>query len=251
MPPWAVGQCPLHTHGRCYGEALRDAGRMGKEERTFLRGDDGQSASTPWGMQQPQPCHPTQPPVPGAPLGGCQVVLSLPVRGTRAASPFPRNTSQWDENSTTPWSGECGPGLPQPVSFGMLLVTSHVSHCGCGCSCPLLAPQLSCAGGGGCSPLLSLRPWPRFSTTCMGTKAPPCRPAGEETSAVGCWRGVQGRAQQWPHPGTWGGLVALLHPSSLGFPAAREQRDSPLAVMKGGRGEVCGREAAIRGPGDL
>lgn len=156
MPPWAVGQCPLHTHGRCYGEALRDAGRMGKEERTFLRGDDGQSASTPWGMQQPQPCHPTQPPVPGAPLGGCQVVLALPVRGTRAASPFPRNTLQWDENSTTPWSGECGPGLPQPVSFGMLLVTSHVSHCGCGCSCPLLAPQLSCAGGGGCSPLLSL-----------------------------------------------------------------------------------------------
>lgn len=227
MPPWAVGQCPLHTHGRCSREALQDAGSMDKEGRSFPRGDDGQSASTPWGMQQRQPGHtgvlampPTQPPVPGVPLGGCQVLLTLPVCGTRAASPFPRNTSQWDENSTTPWSRECGPGLPQPVSFGMLLVTPHVSHGGCGCSCPVLAPRLSCAGGGGCSPLLSLS-MVTFLHDPHGDKSSsmqPCR-GGNLSSGVP-ERGAGKRAAAAPswHPGTAGGPSPSL---LLGLPCSQ------------------------------
>lgn len=87
------------------------------------------------------PSHPAQPPALGTPLGGCRAVLSLLVLATGAAGPFPRDTSQQDEDGATPWSRECGTGLPQPVSLRMLFITLHVSQGVCGCSCPMLASR--------------------------------------------------------------------------------------------------------------
>lgn len=113
-----------------------------------LRGCSSHSQATPgcW------PSHPAQPPVPSTPLGGCQAVLFLPVRSTGAAGPFPRDTSQQDEDGATPWCRECGPGLPQPVSFRILFINLHVSQGVCGCFCPVLAPRPPWVGSGGCKP---------------------------------------------------------------------------------------------------
>lgn len=125
--------------------------------------------------------HPAEPPASSTLLLGCQAALSLPVRGTRAASPFSRDTLQWDEDGATPWCRECGAGLPQPVSFRMLLVTPLMSHSVCGCCSPVLAPWFLQVSGGGCGPLPSLS----MVMILRNMKGDKRSPIGKETTAGG------------------------------------------------------------------
>lgn len=46
--------------------------------------------------------HPAEPPASSTLLRGCHTALSLLVHGIRAASPFSRDTLQWDKVGATP-----------------------------------------------------------------------------------------------------------------------------------------------------
>lgn len=160
---------------------------------------------------------PAQPPVPGTPLGARRAALSLPVRGTGAAAPFSRDTSQRDEDGATPRRREYGPGLPQPVSFRMLLVTLHVSHSVCGCSCR--------AGGRGCGPLPSLST-ATFLHDLHGDKSSSMHPDGEGNFSSGMLERGAGKgaavSPSW-HPGRAGGPAPSLLlglPRGQGLPGA-------------------------------
>lgn len=104
---------------------------------------------------------------------------------------------------------------------------------------PHAGPTAPRAGGGGCSPLPSLST-ATFLRDLRGDKM---------AALMGKERGA-GKVSLSRHPGRAGGPYPSL---LLGLPPQPGAPESGVtatpAVMKGGRGEVCGLEAAIREPG--